>query len=69
MELTIHNNQYQLKEKIGTGSFSHVFQGLNIKYAQDIAIKLEEKKSKKHVLFYEAKLLKYLLQVTFSTPR
>ena len=61
MDLTIHNNQYQLKEKIGTGSFSHVFHGMNVKYQTDIAIKLEEKKSKKHVLFYEAKLLQYLL--------
>ena len=63
MELTIGNGKYMLKDKIGTGAFSHVFAGQDIKYDQDVAIKLEEKKNKKQLLFYEAKLLKYLLQV------
>jgi serine/threonine protein kinase len=67
MELTIGNGKYMLKDKIGTGAFSHVFLGQDIKYDQDVAIKLEEKKNKKQVLFYEAKLLKYLLQV-FPVP-
>jgi len=65
MELQI-GKSYKLFKKIGSGAFGHIFEGYNINNETRVAIKLQSKKARKNVLFYEAKLLKYLLQVTFS---
>ena len=60
MELQI-GKHYKLFKKIGSGAFGHVFEGYHINNETRVAIKLQPKKDKKQLLFYEAKLLKYLL--------
>jgi len=56
----IIGNKYKLIEKIGEGSFSKVYKGVNIRTNELVAIKVESKDSYKKLLKNEAKILQYL---------
>ena len=47
---------YKICSKLGKGSFGEVYQGINIKKQNDVAIKMEKLKLFQPMLEYEAKL-------------
>ena len=49
--------KYKLNKKIGKGSFGYVFKGLNIQDNSEIAIKIEKKDIKTHLLEIESNFL------------
>ena len=52
--------KYKLKKKIGKGSFGYVFKGLNIQDNSEVAIKVERKDVKSHLLEVESNFLSIL---------
>ncbi|KAL2516366.1 casein kinase 1-like protein 2 [Forsythia ovata] len=61
-------NKFRLGRKIGSGSFGEIYLGTNIQTNEEVAIKLENVKTKHPQLFYESKLYK-LLQGGTGIPR
>jgi casein kinase 1/casein kinase 1 epsilon len=55
-------SNFKLIRKLGSGAFGEIFQGLNSKTNQEVAIKFESVNTKHPQLFYEAKLYQYLLK-------
>ncbi|KAK7261682.1 hypothetical protein RIF29_27999 [Crotalaria pallida] len=53
-------NKFRLGRKIGSGSFGEIYLGTNIQTNEDVAIKLENIKTKHPQLLYESKLYKIL---------
>ncbi|KAG6723302.1 hypothetical protein I3842_03G201600 [Carya illinoinensis] len=53
-------NRFQLRQKIGSGSFGEIYLGTNIQTDEDVAIKLENVKTKHPQLLYESKLYRIL---------
>ncbi|XVE51916.1 hypothetical protein DITRI_Ditri02bG0078800 [Diplodiscus trichospermus] len=53
-------NKYRLGRKIGSGSFGEIYLGTNIQTNEEVAIKLENVKTKHPQLMYESKLYKIL---------
>ncbi|KAL6496516.1 Casein kinase 1-like protein 2 [Orobanche gracilis] len=53
-------NKYRLGRKIGSGSFGEIYLGTNIQTNEDVAIKLENVKTKHPQLLYESKLYRIL---------
>lgn len=57
MELRV-GGRFKIGQKIGSGSFGEIFKGTNINTAEEVAIKLENVKSRHPQLFYEVKVYK-----------
>ncbi|KGN59801.1 casein kinase 1-like protein 2 [Cucumis sativus] len=53
-------NKFKLGRKIGSGSFGEIYLGTNIQTNEEVAIKLENVKTKHPQLLYESKLYKIL---------
>ncbi|KAG6532640.1 casein kinase 1-like protein 2 [Zingiber officinale] len=53
-------NKFRLGRKIGSGSFGEIYLGTNIQTNEEVAIKLENVKTKHPQLIYESKLYKIL---------
>ncbi|XP_052182095.1 casein kinase 1-like protein 2 isoform X2 [Diospyros lotus] len=53
-------NKFRLGKKIGSGSFGEIYLGTNIQTNEEVAIKLENVKTKHPQLLYESKLYKIL---------
>ncbi|KAI9159652.1 hypothetical protein LWI28_000652 [Acer negundo] len=53
-------NKFRLGRKIGSGSFGEIYLGTNIQTNEEVAIKLENVKTKHPQLHYESKLYKIL---------
>ncbi|XP_071741942.1 casein kinase 1-like protein 2 [Rutidosis leptorrhynchoides] len=53
-------NKFRLGRKIGSGSFGEIYLGTNIQSNEEVAIKLENIKTKHPQLLYESKLYKIL---------
>ncbi|KAK6911920.1 Protein kinase domain, partial [Dillenia turbinata] len=53
-------NKFRLGRKIGSGSFGEIYLGTNIQTNEEVAIKLENVKTKHPQLLYESKLYKLL---------
>ncbi|GLU22396.1 hypothetical protein SLE2022_384760 [Rubroshorea leprosula] len=53
-------NKFRLGRKIGSGSFGEIYLGTNIQTNEEVAIKLENVKTKHAQLLYESKLYKML---------
>lgn len=53
-------DKYRLGRKIGSGSFGEIYLGVNIQTNEEVAIKLENAKTKHPQLLYESKLYKIL---------
>ncbi|CAK9177135.1 unnamed protein product [Ilex paraguariensis] len=53
-------NKFRLGRKIGSGSFGEIYLGTNIQTNEDVAIKLENVKTKHPQLMYESKLYRIL---------
>ncbi|KAJ4953568.1 hypothetical protein NE237_030400 [Protea cynaroides] len=53
-------NKFRLGRKIGSGSFGEIFLGTNIQTNEEVAIKLENVKTKHPQLLYESKLYRIL---------
>ncbi|KAL1563332.1 Casein kinase 1-like protein 2, variant 2 [Salvia divinorum] len=53
-------NKYRLGRKIGSGSFGEIYLGTNIQTNDEVAIKLENVKTKHPQLLYESKLYRIL---------
>ncbi|KAL5757449.1 hypothetical protein ACOSP7_020060 [Xanthoceras sorbifolium] len=60
-------NKFRLGRKIGSGSFGEIYLGTNIQTNEEVAIKLENVKTKHPQLHYESKLYK-LLQGGIGVP-
>jgi len=66
-EGTIIGRKYKILNKIGSGSFSVVYKGENIRTKEVVAIKIEAVTSKSHLLKNEAKVCRYLHHSTGIT--
>lgn len=55
------NSTYKLGQKLGSGSFGKIYSAINVKTQQEVAIKIEELKSKSPQLQYEARLYQNIL--------
>ncbi|URE10107.1 casein kinase I isoform delta-like, partial [Musa troglodytarum] len=53
-------NKFRLRRKIGSGSFGEIYLGTNIQTNEEVAIKLENVKTKHPRLLYESKLYRIL---------
>ncbi|RZS01797.1 hypothetical protein BHM03_00031729 [Ensete ventricosum] len=53
-------NKFRLGRKIGSGSFGEIYLGTNIQTNEEVAIKLENVKTKHPQLLYESKLYRVL---------
>jgi len=60
-------SNFKLVRKLGAGAFGEIFQGVNPKTNQEVAIKFENANSKNPQLFFEAKFYQYLLKDS-NTP-
>ncbi|KAJ6698929.1 CASEIN KINASE-RELATED [Salix purpurea] len=60
MEPRVGNNKFRLGRKIGSGSFGQIYLGTNIQTNEEVAIKLENVKTKHPQLLYESKLYRIL---------
>lgn len=56
MEGQIIAKSFQLKEKIGSGSFSEVWKAVHLKTSQEVAVKLDELGSMRQTLYSECKI-------------
>jgi len=56
------SSNFKLVRKLGAGAFGEIFQGINPKTNQEVAIKFEDANSKNPQLFFEAKFYQYLLK-------
>uniref|UniRef100_A0A0D6QTD8 non-specific serine/threonine protein kinase n=1 Tax=Araucaria cunninghamii TaxID=56994 RepID=A0A0D6QTD8_ARACU len=54
-------NKYKMGRKIGSGSFGEIYLGTNIQTNEEVAIKMENVKTKHPQLLYETKIYKLLL--------
>jgi casein kinase 1 len=63
------NSNFKLVRRLGSGAFGEIFQGINPKTNQEVAIKFEPINSKHPQLFYEAKLYQYLLRDPNTTDK
>lgn len=61
------NSNFKIVRRLGAGAFGEIFQGVNPKTNQEVAIKFENASGKHPQLFYEAKLYQYLLKDS-NTP-
>ena len=52
--------KYRLGRKIGSGSFGEIYLGVNVHNNEEVAIKLEEVKTRHPQLLYESKLYRIL---------
>jgi len=52
--------KWRLGKKIGSGSFGDIYLGTNVVTNEEVAVKLEESKTKHPQLLYESKIYKYL---------
>ena len=59
MELRV-GGKYRLGRKIGRGSFADIYLGTNINTGEEVAIKLESKKTRYPQLAYEYKVYRIL---------
>ena len=59
MDLRV-GKKYRLGRKIGSGSFGDIFLGTNMTTGEEVAIKLENVKTKHPQLLYEAKIFRIL---------
>lgn len=59
-ELTYVGGKFQLRTKIGSGSFGSIFLGRNIHSKEDVAIKLEEASCKHPQIQFEGKMYQIL---------
>jgi casein kinase 1/casein kinase 1 epsilon len=62
-------SNFKLVRKLGAGAFGEIFQGVNPKTNQEVAIKFEDANSKNPQLFLEAKFYQYLLKDSSSTDK
>uniref|UniRef100_A0A2P2M2Q9 Protein kinase domain-containing protein n=1 Tax=Rhizophora mucronata TaxID=61149 RepID=A0A2P2M2Q9_RHIMU len=53
-------NKFRMGRKIGSGSFGEIYLGTNIQNNEEVAIKLENVKTKFPQLLYESKLYRIL---------
>jgi serine/threonine protein kinase len=53
-------NKYEIIRKIGEGSFSIIYEAINTKTNQKVAVKIESVDNKHPQLIYECKLYNYL---------
>jgi predicted Ser/Thr protein kinase len=53
-------NKYRLGRKLGSGSFGEIYLGTNVQTNEEVAIKLENVKTKHPQLLYESKLYRIL---------
>uniref|UniRef100_A0A453EXZ3 non-specific serine/threonine protein kinase n=2 Tax=Aegilops tauschii subsp. strangulata TaxID=200361 RepID=A0A453EXZ3_AEGTS len=53
-------NKYRLGRKLGSGSFGEIYLGTNVQTNEEVAIKLENVKTKHPQLLYESKLYRVL---------
>jgi len=60
MDTNIIGNKYKLLKKIGTGSFGTIFEGMNIRTCEKVAIKIELISDNVKLLKNEAIIYKYL---------
>jgi len=59
-------SNFKLVRRLGSGAFGEIFQGVNPKTNQEVAIKFENANTKHPQLFFEAKLYQYLLRDSTS---
>ena len=52
--------KYRIGRKIGSGSFGEIYLGVNVHTNEEVAIKLEEVKTRHPQLLYESKLYRIL---------
>jgi len=62
-------SNFKLVRRLGSGAFGEIFQGVNPKTNQEVAIKFESVNTKHPQLFFEAKLYQYLLRDTQTPER
>jgi len=55
-------SNFKLVRKLGAGAFGEIFQGVNPKTNQEVAIKFENANTQNPQLFFEAKFYQYLLK-------
>ena len=53
-------NKYRIIEKLGSGAYSHIYKGENIRTKELVAIKVEPLKNETKMLKHESKIYKYL---------
>ncbi|XP_060528459.1 casein kinase I-like isoform X2 [Cylas formicarius] len=56
----IVGGKYRLVRKIGSGSFGHIYLGINITNGEEVAVKMELVRARHPQLLYESKLYKFL---------
>jgi len=59
-------SNFKLIRRLGSGAFGEIFQAVNPKTNQEVAIKFENANTKHPQLFFEAKLYQYLLRDSTS---
>lgn len=59
MELRVAK-KYRVGRRVGHGSFSDVYCGVNVETGEDVAIKLEAKRSRHQLLHNEAQIYQML---------
>jgi len=62
-------SNFKLVRRLGSGAFGEIFQGVNPKSNQEVAIKFEKANTKHPQLFFEAKLYQYLLKDSVTPER
>ena len=61
-------NKYRIIEKLGSGSYSHIYKGENIRTKELVAIKVEPLKNETKMLKHESRIYKYLAN-SVQTPQ
>lgn len=61
VDSNIINSTYKLGTKLGSGSFGKIYSATNIKTKQEVAVKIEDVKSKSPQLLYEYRLYQNIL--------
>jgi len=62
-------SKYKLVRKLGAGAFGEIFQGIDKKTGQEVAIKFENANSRNPQLFFEAKVYMHLLKGEETSDR